>query len=322
MIRLLIKTHKVTGLKYLCVTNKDNFVKYRGSGIYWTRHLNKHGVNITTRVLYEAEKKNIDFKNVCLYYSMIYDVVNSSKWANLIPENGNTVKHNKKTSVEGKKNIGDGIRNFYASSESDDTRKKISDTSKKYWNIPEHRQKMIAAAKKASTPVVRAKISKTISQYITNMTTEEKNNFNKSVSKGILSMSDESKHLRAERIRESFKKSESHFNYVERMKIERIGSGNPAAKRVFWKGEIFLTRKDFEAKMKERGLSVRRCREIIDDCSIEDCYVENQMMIKEAITCPHCGKKSTGRKHSAMKKYHFDKCKFKESNENKIDQKN
>jgi hypothetical protein len=38
---LYIKTHSVTGLKYFGKTTKDPF-RYKGSGVYWVRHLKVH----------------------------------------------------------------------------------------------------------------------------------------------------------------------------------------------------------------------------------------------------------------------------------------
>ena len=39
---LYVKTHRITGLKYLGKTKQDPY-KYRGSGVYWTSHIKKHG---------------------------------------------------------------------------------------------------------------------------------------------------------------------------------------------------------------------------------------------------------------------------------------
>lgn len=45
---LYIKQHNVTKLKYFGKTTNGDPYKYKGSGIYWTRHLNKHGNDVTT----------------------------------------------------------------------------------------------------------------------------------------------------------------------------------------------------------------------------------------------------------------------------------
>ena len=51
---LMVKTHIVTGLKYLCkrVTTSDSkAISYKGSGKYWKNHLKIHGKNINTEIL-------------------------------------------------------------------------------------------------------------------------------------------------------------------------------------------------------------------------------------------------------------------------------
>ena len=87
MYKLMIKKHNKTGLKYLCVTSKDDHELYRGSGYYWKRHLRTHGNNISTQILFETSSLE-ELKNEGIKYSAIYDVVESDEWANLIPETG------------------------------------------------------------------------------------------------------------------------------------------------------------------------------------------------------------------------------------------
>lgn len=87
MIRLLIKTHNVTGLKYLCKTEQKNWEKYSGSGIYWKSHLKKHGTNFSTILLFETDDKCL-FKQIALEYSVKYNIVSSEEWANFCPETG------------------------------------------------------------------------------------------------------------------------------------------------------------------------------------------------------------------------------------------
>jgi hypothetical protein len=83
---LYIKTHKITGLKYLGKTTQDPF-KYKGSGIRWCNHLNVHGDEHDTEILMECQTKE-EVKQWGLYYSELWDVVKSPEWANLKPENG------------------------------------------------------------------------------------------------------------------------------------------------------------------------------------------------------------------------------------------
>lgn len=91
---LMIKTHSITGLKYLCQTTRKDPHKYLGSGVYWKDHLASHGPNITTEVLCECQTKE-ELKEKGLHYSALWNVVEDKDafgkktWANLIPEDGN-----------------------------------------------------------------------------------------------------------------------------------------------------------------------------------------------------------------------------------------
>ena len=80
------KTHKQTGLKYLGFTKEDP-QKYEGSGTYWLLHLDKHGHDIETEILFETIDKN-KIKEIGLYYSQLWNIVDSNDWANLKPEGG------------------------------------------------------------------------------------------------------------------------------------------------------------------------------------------------------------------------------------------
>lgn len=83
---LYIKTHKITGLRYLGKTKQDPYT-YFGSGTYWMAHLNKHGYEVTTEILKECTN-NEEIKQWGLYYSELYNIVESAEWANLKPESG------------------------------------------------------------------------------------------------------------------------------------------------------------------------------------------------------------------------------------------
>ena len=107
MLYLLVKEHNLTGLKYLCKKSARSFdecKKYKGSGVYWKKHLAKHGNDVSTTCLFVTKDKQ-EFKKIATKYSKEYDVVNSKQWANLIVEEGqggNTVVdlnlHKEKTS--------------------------------------------------------------------------------------------------------------------------------------------------------------------------------------------------------------------------------
>lgn len=86
MIYLYIKTHNITGLKYLGKTKQDPF-KYKGSGKRWRYHIRKHGNDVTTEVIGVFET-NEQLRLVSEKLSKELDVVNSKNWANLKEELG------------------------------------------------------------------------------------------------------------------------------------------------------------------------------------------------------------------------------------------
>jgi transposase len=86
-IYLYKKTHNKTGLNYLGKTTNSNPHKYKGSGDYWSKHIKKHGYDVTTIILKEC-KTNEEVKEWGLYYSELWNVVGSKDWANLKPEQG------------------------------------------------------------------------------------------------------------------------------------------------------------------------------------------------------------------------------------------
>lgn len=86
MISLYLKTHNVTGLKYLGKTIKDPYV-YKGSGVYWSNHIEKHGNDVTTKVLMVCDSKD-EVKVWGQYYSKVWNIVESKEFANLTIETG------------------------------------------------------------------------------------------------------------------------------------------------------------------------------------------------------------------------------------------
>jgi hypothetical protein len=84
---LMVKTHKITGLQYLCQTRRKDPFKYLGSGTYWRRHLETHGENIETLILVKCYTKSA-LREWGIYYSKLWSVADSNKWANLTDEKG------------------------------------------------------------------------------------------------------------------------------------------------------------------------------------------------------------------------------------------
>jgi len=105
---LYIKTHLTTGLKYLGQTCAKDPHKYKGSGIYWTNHLKEHGTNYATEILLTTNNKN-DITEKGLYYSNLWNVVESSEWANLKPEIGDG--GGKPPVQKGKRYWNNGVKN-------------------------------------------------------------------------------------------------------------------------------------------------------------------------------------------------------------------
>lgn len=86
---LYIKTHNITGLKYLGKTTRDPFM-YQGSGLHWTNHINVHGYDVTTELLNDGkpyENEN-EFKTAAIEFSLKNNIVESKDWANLKIESG------------------------------------------------------------------------------------------------------------------------------------------------------------------------------------------------------------------------------------------
>lgn len=86
MIYLYLKTHNVTGLKYLGKTIKNPY-EYKGSGVYWKNHLKKYGNDVTTQILFQSENFD-DIVNEGIRLSIDYNIIDSSEFANLMIECG------------------------------------------------------------------------------------------------------------------------------------------------------------------------------------------------------------------------------------------
>lgn len=93
---LYIATHNTTGKKYFGKTKKYFTVEdlqkhYHGSGVYWKKHLDKHGDDVSIEI-YMICSSNPDDDNyvkpIALKFSEENDIVESNDWANFKPENG------------------------------------------------------------------------------------------------------------------------------------------------------------------------------------------------------------------------------------------
>ena len=108
MIYLYLKTHNLSGLKYLGQT-KHNPLKYNGSGVIWKKHLIKYGTDITTEILAECATQE-EIRDIGMYYSDKWDIIDNPEFANLQEESGQGATPNKPLSETHKKAISEGMK--------------------------------------------------------------------------------------------------------------------------------------------------------------------------------------------------------------------
>jgi hypothetical protein len=78
------------GLLYLGKTEEEDPFMYKGSGLIWNLTINHNNYaikDIETWILHQTNNKE-DLKKMGIYYSKLFDVVNSKNWANLTEEEG------------------------------------------------------------------------------------------------------------------------------------------------------------------------------------------------------------------------------------------
>ena len=140
VIYLYIKTHNKTGLKYLGKTARKDPYSYSGSGIDWIAHLEKHGYDFTTTILQECSN-NEEVKKYGLYYSSLWNIVESKEWANRIFEGGE----------------GGTTRGFAGKRHSTETKQRMSESHKGKIVSAKTREKMSAWQKGRQRPDLRGK---------------------------------------------------------------------------------------------------------------------------------------------------------------------
>lgn len=334
----MIKTHNITNLKYLCITKKDDYEKYTGSGSYWLNHLKTHGYDFSTELLFETEDYE-EFLKICLYVSAKYNVALSEEFANAIPEAGY------ETGV-GKTNL--ELFWEYASNEIKNSiyekRAKSLKNNGNHWavtdkreeTIPKIREKVILHFSKMTLeerreivkPMLDAliefhenkedvkylhwkeKLSAITKQRWANMSEAARKEYGKKVSQGRLSMSQEAKDRRKEKIKEKYEENYKAGKFDElfsRYSKERMGVKNPGAKIIEWYGELY-TKGNFE-KLFGKVDSEKNRKIFLNEIDCNILYEEKQIKY-DILECPHCGKKSnTNNLPSSFKRWHFDNCK-------------
>ena len=145
---LLVMSHNVTGLKYFCKTaDLRNVYNYKGSGLYWKKHINKHGKDVTVGVMgFYTDYQRC--RDAALKFSQENDIVNSDAWANLVLENG----------TDGALNGSDNP--FYGKSHTPEMTEHLrqqkigKSVNKGAYRSPENRAKISASLKGRKNPVV------------------------------------------------------------------------------------------------------------------------------------------------------------------------
>lgn len=337
--KLMIKTHNVTGLKYLCITKRRNWEQYTGSGTYWKAHLKKHGINFSTELLYDTENYD-DFVEQCLFYSALYNVALSEEFANQIPELGYDTGHIEagfcnfeiwwkyasdivKKEVIEKRNISITNNHWANSINSDTICETISQKQIVYWDkfsLDERRamtetirNKAVKFFENKDTPEYREYIrkqSKNMLNYLGNKTFEERSIQNR---KNRLNTSPESKQSRIKKIQAVYATGKHDAIYQD-MSIKRKGTGNPAVKIIVWEGKEY-PKLEFKKFLQDNNISELYAYDILDSKTKDDCYRNYTDILKiyEVITCPYCNKSSNpNNKPSSFKRWHFENCKLKD----------
>lgn len=80
------KRHLKTNLNYFGKTTKNPYT-YKGSGVYWSAHLRKHGKEIETIQVWKFEDLT-ECSKFAIEFSIKNNIVESEDWANLCLENG------------------------------------------------------------------------------------------------------------------------------------------------------------------------------------------------------------------------------------------
>jgi hypothetical protein len=137
------------GLKYFGKTTQDNYDKYKGSGIRWKAHLNKHVKHIVKTKLLKSFINENECEKYCLKFSKDNDIVNNKLFANLIIENGLDGGDTMSEEMKRQMSINNsGVNNpFYGQKHSEKTRLKISKANKGKIITKEQREKISKSLK-------------------------------------------------------------------------------------------------------------------------------------------------------------------------------
>ena len=152
LIYLYVKTHNQTGLKYFGKTYRDPQM-YRGSGLYWKRHIAEHGYDVTTEII-GAYDDPVELTEAAIKFSIENNIVESDEWANLVSENG----------LDGKP-VGAPGHIF-----TDEEKQLLSRLSKERWSRPDFRALVTKAQEDAWDDERKSRQSQISTQYWSDQT--------------------------------------------------------------------------------------------------------------------------------------------------------
>lgn len=85
---LYIKRHIDTGLMYFGKTTRPDIEKYNGSGVYWKKHIAKHGKEKIETIWFEKFNDFAALNEFATFFSEFFNIAQSNTWANLTEETG------------------------------------------------------------------------------------------------------------------------------------------------------------------------------------------------------------------------------------------
>lgn len=330
--KLMIKQHNVTNLKYLCMTSKEDYEKYSGSGTKWKNHLKKHGCDINTQLIYQSDDYS-HFVEVCRYISEDLNVVLNEEFANLIPESGygegetqnfvlwwKYASEEQKMSVIERRKIKQLENHWVKKSNNAIIRAKISESRIEHWenlNVDERRNYMenfhqgrknfFENTESEKYMSWRKSLINSHDDYFANIDPKILSDRN---TKSRLSLTDEQKQIRKQKIQNVYATGK-HNEYFKRLSEERTGIKNPGAKLIEWNFEIY-TKTGFLKFIKDNNIKKEYAFSVLEMCNdgFKKLY-DDTPKVYEIITCTYCDKKSNGNNPSGFKRWHFENCKRK-----------
>jgi hypothetical protein len=282
-------------MKYLGKTSSKNPSQYAGSGKYWKRHLHTHGYDVETQILFESNNP-IEIQRMGVYYSELFNVVESDKFANLKIESGDggwghlTEEQIQKRYSYAREHGG----TFKGRKHTEITKVKIKEARDKQKMLP-----MSESTKaKISNSLLGHNVSKETRGKIGNSTRGKESKL-----KGK-SLTDSHRKNLSTAQRERFKAADGTFKgktHTDESK-QKIREARATQKNVRHIGEYQPTD---EVKMK---ISEAHKGKVLSEETKSKISKSSKGKKKQIVVCPHCGKQG-GR--PAMLLWHFDKCKEK-----------